>query len=177
MPNTITQFSLFCRRRRRCRVHFPQLAESTTGKEEEEHPEQNPTQRETLCTIRIPIQRCLQPHQHHHRRQPLGEGFARTHRSAFKDGKRAPKWQSTKKKTTHVNETKNLAPDISIPFYGGRFFNPENDNNKWPFFGCSCANTQFCKTTERRNKNCCFMFLSPPSASPSAYVAEQVVEW
>lgn len=47
--------------------------------------------------------------------------------------KRAPKWQSTKKKTTHVNETKNLAPDISIPFYGGRFFNPENDNNKWPF--------------------------------------------
>lgn len=83
-------FPFFCRRRRRCRVHFPQLAESTTGEEEEEHPEQNPTQRETLCTIRIPIQRCLQPHQHHHRRQPLGEGFARTHRSAFKDGKASP---------------------------------------------------------------------------------------
>lgn len=46
-----------------------------------------------------------------------------------------------------------------------KVFQPRNE----PFFGCSCANTQFWKATAEKqgtwNKNCCFMFLSPSSAS------------
>lgn len=168
MPNTITQFSLFCRRRRRCRVHFPQLAESTTGEEEEEHPEQNPTQRETLCTIRIPIQRCLQPHQHHHRRQPLGEGFARTHRSAFKDGKASPEMAKHEEEDDSCEWNKKSCARHFHPVLRWKVLQPRKWQQQMAVFGCSCANTQFCKTTKRRNKNCCFMFLSPPSASPSA---------
>lgn len=93
MPNTITQF-LSPRA-----VHFPYFNVIVRGATKKKHPEQNPTQRETLCTI---IQ-CLQPHRHHQPRHSTTKGGSHQYRQAQKDEKRAPK------KRSEASETKNLS--------------------------------------------------------------------